>query len=206
MITQKLINSAYSYDEYRRFIEKLISEGKTSGPNQDKSLVDYTKLNFARMSRIDKTTMVNKDIKNEVSFLKNKWIWFVLTEAWCGDAANINPVIAKIAGADSNVELKFILRDENHDIMDRYLTNGTRSIPLLICIDAISLEEVGKWGPRPANLQKEVNEFKNKPGFNLDELKKFIQMWYFEDKTQTIQKEFLENIKKWKNEKNNSSI
>jgi len=58
-----------------------------------------------------------------------------ITEDWCGDAMVNIPILLKLAEA-ANIEVKMILRDENLELMDQYLTNGTsRSIPIFIFID-----------------------------------------------------------------------
>jgi hypothetical protein len=188
----------FSFGEYRELAEKLLSEGKTTGETQTKELVDYTKLNITRMNRITKTTTVTDELKKELSAVNKKWIWLVLAEAWCGDVANVLPVLAKISDESGNIEMKIILRDENPEIMNAYLTNGGRSIPKLICLDAETLEELGNWGPRPSELQNFVVEYKKMDGFNIEELKKEIQLWYAQDKTMSIQNEILEEVRKWR--------
>ena len=41
--------------------------------------------------------------------------------------------MAKESG--ENIELKIVLRDENEELMNEFLTNGSRSIPKLIVLD-----------------------------------------------------------------------
>jgi hypothetical protein len=74
--------------------------------------------------------------------------------------------------------------------MDRYLTNGTRSIPKLICLQADTLQEIGTWGPRPAILQQMVMDHKKNPQIPDKEFKESIQAWYAKDKSQHLQQEF----------------
>ena len=76
----------------------------------------------------------------------------VLNAAWCLDSANTVPVLARIAEAVPGVELRLLERDDYPELMDRYLTDGGRSIPLAILLDQ-SFRELGRWGPRPAELQ-----------------------------------------------------
>lgn len=197
-ITKDVLDKGFSFSEYRELIDKLLSESKTTGSNQSKDLVEYTKLNITRMNRILKTTVINDELKNELNLLNKNWIWLVISEAWCGDVANIVPIIYKISELNRNINLKIILRDENPDIMNNYLTNGAKSIPILICLNADSLEEIGKWGPRPEQLQNLVLNLKKSKDFNINELKKTIQLWYANDKTQSIQKELFEKINEWK--------
>ncbi len=197
-ITKDVLDKGFSFSEYKELIDRLLSEGKTTGSNQSKDLVEYTRLNVTRMNRILKTTVINDELKNELNLLNKNWIWLVISEAWCGDVANIVPVIYKISELNRNINLKIILRDENPDIMNNYLTNGAKSIPILICLNADSLEEIGKWGPRPKQLQNLVLNLKKSKDFNINELKKTIQIWYANDKTQSIQKELFEKINEWK--------
>ena len=55
------------------------------------------------------------------------------------------------------LELRIVLRDEHPEVMDRYLTNGSRSIPIVIALDE-EFRELGHWGPRPRELQAWVME------------------------------------------------
>jgi hypothetical protein len=76
----------------------------------------------------------------------------VLTEPWCGDSAQCVPCLEKLAGSHPSIEIRFLLRDDNLEIMDRYLTDGKRGIPKLVAFDAQGTE-LYRWGPRPAEAQ-----------------------------------------------------
>ncbi|WP_316570661.1 thioredoxin family protein [Neobacillus sp. YIM B06451] len=79
-----------------------------------------------------------------------------LTEDWCGDAMLNNPILLKIAEA-ADMEVRFLLRDSNLELMDQYLTNGTsRAIPIYIFIDAEG-QEYAVWGPRAPKVQDFVD-------------------------------------------------
>ena len=199
IISKELVDNAYTYKEYKDLIERLISEKKTTGPEQSESRSEYTKANFEKMVRIESAMILRNDLADELNDFNKKIIWLVLTEAWCGDTANANPVFVRISELNNNIKLRFILRDENTEIMDAYLTNGTRSVPKLICLDAKDLTELGTWGPRPKALQELVKEIKNKPDYNFNELIKQVHSWYKKDETQSTQKELLELIRLWKN-------
>lgn len=79
----------------------------------------------------------------------------VITEPWCGDSAFLLPVIAKASALDEHVTLRNLLRDDNLDIMDQYLTGGSRSIPKLVAFSAEG-EELCTWGPRPEEAANRV--------------------------------------------------
>ena len=198
VITPDIIDQAMSYDEYRSMIDTLLEEGKTTGTNHSEAMIHYTKMNVQRMNRLDKRADLSDSLKGKLENLDRKLIWVVLTEAWCGDAAQNVPAIAKMAEQSENLELKLILRDENLDIMDEYLTNGGRSIPKLICLEADSLEEIGTWGPRPELAQKKAMEWKDDPDISKEEWAKKLHKWYAKNRTQEIQSEFEELLENWK--------
>ena len=84
-----------------------------------------------------------------------------LTEDWCGDAMLNIPILLRIA-EQLNIEVRFLLRDSNLELMDQYLTNGkSRSIPIFIFINQEG-KEVAKWGPRAEKIQQFVEEATNK--------------------------------------------
>lgn len=197
MITQEIIQNAYTYKQYRNLITNLLKEGKTTGNNHSEDYINYTKMNVQRMNRLDKTIEISTNVANVLLSLNKPLIWLVLTEAWCGDAAQICPVIAKLAGINSNINLKFILRDEHPEIMNQYFTNGAKSIPILICLDATTLKPLGHWGPRPHTAQQMVLEHKNNPQEPYIEFVKKLQLWYLQDKTISIQKEIADKLKEW---------
>jgi hypothetical protein len=94
--------------------------------------------------------------KLEVMKQKNLRV-IVLTEDWCGDAMLNNPVLLRIAEA-AEIEVRFVLRDQNLELMDQYLTNGTsRAIPIFIFIDEQG-NEAAVWGPRAPEVQALVDK------------------------------------------------
>jgi hypothetical protein len=113
----------------------------------------------------------------------------VIAEDWCGDASNTVPIIAKLADTAPGLELRVISRDENPELMDRYLTNGSRSIPIVIALNE-RFEEIGHWGPRPAQLQAWV--MANRDTTPKAELYPQVRKWYARDRGETTVREVLE--------------
>lgn len=188
------IKNRYTYEEYKRLSEELVEQKRTTGPSQSAALIEYTKLNYFRMTRVDKTMVVKNDVRKEIESINEKKYWILITEAWCGDAAQIVPVIGRLAELNKNIELLIILRDENSKIMDKYLTNGSRSIPMLVSLNE-QYEEEWHWGPRPKPAQEMVLENKRMNEVSHDEMKKRVQLWYTEDKTNSTQQEISDLIK-----------
>ena len=142
MITQQDIDKSMSFDEFYQLNEQLVQDGLTTGNDKSKAMIDYTKLNFTRMKRILKTTPISDAVKDTVDCLSDQLTWIVIAESWCGDAAQNIPVFAKIAETNPNINLRILLRDDNIEVMNQYLTNGGMSIPKLICLDG-NLNELG---------------------------------------------------------------
>ncbi|KAA1036596.1 thioredoxin family protein [Macrococcus equipercicus] len=80
-----------------------------------------------------------------------------ITEDWCGDAMMTIPVLLKIA-EQAGIDVRFVLRDENLDLIDQYLTNGTaRAIPIFVFMDN-DYHQTAVWGPRAQKVQEFVTE------------------------------------------------
>lgn len=177
---EKGISESLTYNDYRELVGNLLGQNKSTTKNGDESLVGYSKLNNSRMKRLDKTFKLDEEVKQKVKTIENKVTWVVLTEGWCGDAAQNIPIINKIAEENENIELKLVLRDENPELINEFLTNGNQSIPKLIQIEDGKVTK--KWGPRPSIATKMIADYKAEHGVVDAEIKKDLQLWYNKDK------------------------
>lgn len=119
----------------------------------------------------------------------------VLTEDWCGDAMLNVPILLKIA-EKGNIDVRMLLRDENLELMDQYLTNGkARSIPIFIFIDENG-KEVAKWGPRAKRIQKFVDKSRTAlpPKDAEDHKEKAKEMYMFIGKTFRDNHDFWDDV------------
>ena len=180
------LDGSYSYTEYRALVAQLATEEKSTGPQQTEALANYTQLNDRRMRRWDKTLKFNDEAIAKITAVTKKTTWTVLTESWCGDASPALPVMYKITELNPNIELRIVLRDENIDLMNQFLTNGGMSIPKLIQQDDATKELTGDWGPRSKNATKLVTAYKAAHGSLTAEFKQDLQVWYNKDKGQSI--------------------
>lgn len=197
IITEAVLHSAMNYDQYMTLLTDLLAEGKTTGDKQSEAMVGYGKMNVQRMKRLNKTIQLLPELEDVVQGLTRKMTFLVITEGWCGDAAQNVPVFNKLTEHNNQIDVKLILRDENLEIMDGYLTNGGRSIPKLIALDSSTLEVIGTWGPRPETAQVMVSEFKKIENGDYSEFVKKVQLWYAKDKTNSMQQELITSLKAW---------
>jgi len=186
------LDKSISYQEYKDLIVDLLAEGKSTGKNQTEDLLNYSKLSKARMKRLDKKFTLSEKAGKIIQNSTKKHSWIVLTEGWCGDAAHALPIINKIAEGSENIDLRIVLRDENEALMNRFLTNGNKSIPKLIAFDTETNEVIDSWGPRPITATKMVEDHKEKFGALDANFKKELQVWYNENKGMHIEGEILE--------------
>ena len=183
------LQKAISYEAYVALIDQLVINGETTGPDQSEAFIHYTALNQQRMHRWEKTIQLLPSVETALRGITVPQTWLVLTEAWCGDAAHSIPVLHALAALNPLITLRFIFRDENLELMDRYLTNGvSRSIPKLIALDTATHEELFTWGPRPAPLQAIFMKMREE-GMAYAAIKEELQRWYNKDKSVTIQQE-----------------
>jgi thioredoxin-like negative regulator of GroEL len=188
----EIIHNGFKYQEYRNFIDTQLLEHKTTENEVETDLIHYTRLNVQRMQRLDKTAQINDEIIERLAHIKQSYFFLIISEGWCGDASQTTPVINKIAElSDGKISVRFILRDQNLDIMDEHLTNGSRSIPIVIVLDQ-DLKEVASWGSRPKELKILVSEWVKDIQMTKEDRTEKVHAWYAKDKTQATQKDFLE--------------
>ncbi|MFN3939958.1 MAG: thioredoxin family protein [Chitinophagales bacterium] len=189
----------YTFEEYMDHVRTLVAQVKTTGEHSE-AHVHFTKLNLQRMERVLKTWELLPEVHAFADSFDGNQLWLLIVESWCGDAALNAPIIAKMANA-LRIDLHIVLRDEHPELMDRFLTNGTRSIPMLIKLDKHTYTPIGKWGPRQQPAAEMVVQAKE-TGVPADEWKADLQKWYNQDKGVTLQKEILEILREIASTKN----
>ncbi|WP_160724279.1 thioredoxin family protein [Bacillus sp. USDA818B3_A] len=120
--------------------------------------INSMKQNKEEMLAIYEKFNLTEEDQNKLAGLRELHLRVIaLTEDWCGDALLNNPILMKISEA-AGIELRFVLRDQNLELMDQYLTNGTsRAIPIYIFINQEG-NETAVWGPRASEMQALVTE------------------------------------------------
>lgn len=182
------VNEGLTYIKYRDLIDTLLEKGETTGPDNSEAMVHYSKMNVQRMSRVDKTVALNEALSEKISSLKKRYHFLVISEGWCGDAAQLVPLFRKITDfAPDKFDLRLVLRDQHLELIDAHLTNGGRAIPVLLILDEQG-ELLLKWGPRPAILQGLLAGWKAEIP-DMFKVAEKLHLWYARDKTQTTQQE-----------------
>lgn len=185
-VIKNSLERSISYQEYRDLVSYLTEISSTTGLEKTEALAEYTKLNDRRMKRWDKTLKISEEAKAIISEFSHGLTWLVIVESWCGDAAHVLPVLNKVSELNNFIDLKIVLRDENLELMDTFLTNGNRAIPKLIMIDSETGEVLNTYGPRPSEAANYVKRFIAKHGKLTPDFKEDLQHWYNKDKGKNI--------------------
>lgn len=183
-LLKQSVEAGMSYAEYNLLFKQLVAEGRTTGePSEEK--ISFTKLNWSRTKRLDKLGFVPESEKALFQADCPAQTWLVISEPWCGDAAQTLPYLNKVAGLSNNIELTIVLRDEHPELMDAFLTKGSRSIPKLIILND-QYEVLGTWGPRSAASTALVAQYKENHGMIDAQFKQDLQVWYNQDRGVSI--------------------
>ncbi|NDK55789.1 thioredoxin family protein [Pontibacter fetidus] len=185
-----------TYQQFKTLTEDLVAQGKTTGDEQTEQRINFTKLNQQRMKRVEKQFVIEPELSALLVQKKQDWNWLVLVESWCGDGAQLLPAITAIAEQTPGITLTVLLRDENPELMNTCLTNGSKSIPKLICEDAETGERLFTWGSRPSAIQQQVVQFKaGNPDAGHDELVQQVQLWYAKDRSHALQQDLISLVR-----------
>jgi len=175
---------SFSYSNFRTHVQELLEKGLVTGDKQGEDMVAYSKMNETRMNRIEKHGLLSDELKSTLKGLNKKIQILCITEGWCGDSAQILPYVALMCQENEIlIDFEIILRDTNPQWMDKYLTNGGRSIPIFVVFDENG-NELFHWGPRPNALAEEMKGWKasTDPVFTLPEIIEKVHLWYARDK------------------------
>ncbi|MDZ7807431.1 MAG: thioredoxin family protein [Gracilimonas sp.] len=197
LVSDKLLDAAFSYQEFNEHIKELYNQKRTTNEDNRQNMLDYTKMYMQRTNRWDKRGKLSDELRVRLKVVSRDMIWLVINEGWCGDGAQTLPFINKMAEESDHIDLKVILRDQNLEVMDQFLTNGARSVPKLIVIDKNTTEVLGTWGPRPIEANELYWKGKNDPDTPNNKAVEDLHLWYARDKGKAIQQEILKMLDEW---------
>jgi hypothetical protein len=132
-------------DGWRRLLQQRADAGTDGLPAEQADLIAYTRLNLHRTLRLERTWLPSPELSAQMTRLDRSQTWLVISEPWCGDSAQCLPCLMVTARLNPLVRLRVLPRDDHPAVMDRFLTGGKRSVPILAALDdevALSSAEV----------------------------------------------------------------
>ncbi len=189
------LHHIYTYAEYSALMQDYAASGKTTGPESSEMLIHFSKLNASRVKRLNRNSEIYNDIAERIKDIDRQLDFYYITESWCGDAAQILPVVQAIVDEIPTAESSVVLRDDNPELMSDFLTDGGKSIPIIIITEAETGNILGHWGPRPREIQTLVIErkYSDQPE-PYETFSARMQEIYRKDKGKMIQQQFTDQL------------
>ena len=185
LYTADVVTGALSYSSYRHTMRQTLR--LPAGDVSAESLLRNTRANIGIMNRVDGAVRLSPALCMALQKAP-RVTWLVISEGWCGDAAYSLPLFAAIENAFAQkITLRIVLRDSHPDLINANLTNGGKSIPILIALDS-NRHKLAVWGPRPQPLQRLINKLQG-AGRSIPDLIPDVHQWYTNDNTATLQEE-----------------
>lgn len=182
-----------NFEQYLSYFKGILDATEPVAPYDDEEYYQYTKLNWSRTNRWLKKGELTEEARTSIAKIDSPQEWVVITEPWCGDAAQCMPFIHLLAEANPKINLRIELRDQKPFSIEQYLTNGSKSIPKLIIRD-VDGQDLAVWGPRPAPAKALFEKLKaEEVDFELQ--KEELQKWYNADAGRAIQQEIIDLLK-----------
>lgn len=176
--------------EYQAQFEEILKGENNQPPYDCEEYLNYVKLNRSRIRKWAAKGQYNQELEELVKSINIPQTWILITEPWCGDAAQSQSFILKLAESNPNIALEIRNRDSEGSEIDRYLTNGAKSIPKLIARNEAG-EDLFVWGPRPKEAQEMVIRHKQDKSMTSEEKQLELHHWYNKDEGKSLQKELL---------------
>lgn len=182
----------HSYAEYEKLFEEMANGDKESGYSIKSASLPYIRSNWIISQKVKNSVVLIHSLNQLLLNLYCSYTWLVITEPWCTDSAQNLPVLAAMANVNpKKIRLLVVLRDQHPELMNRYLTGGSKAIPKVIIINETRNVEECTWEPRPAPAQdlflkwNSGIEAKTRSSFSVE-----LNNWYKKDNSITIQREF----------------
>lgn len=150
----------------------------------------YSKYNWDRQRHVESHYEASRAFLDAVRELPENVQFHFITDDWCIDSAYSLPQVEAAVRHRPDIRLELYIRDEHLTMMDRYLTNGSRSIPVLIVRDSEG-RDLARWGPKPEilrHLRKQLQEGGG-PG---SEVVKLTSDWYEDNGWLEVERELTE--------------
>lgn len=176
-----------TYTEYKALFDAILDNPNPAPPYDSEAYLEYTKLNRSRIRRWDSQLVLSEKIVEQLQQLNEPRNWIIITEPWCGDAAHLVPFLVRMAEQSNYIRYDIQLRDSEPFLIDRYLTDGTKSIPKLIVRDDAG-KDLFTWGPRPEGARQLMAEQKALQ-LDFESIKIALQKWYNDDKGESVCRE-----------------
>lgn len=177
------------FTAYNKQFGAILNGENTASPYDKDAYINYVKLNQGRIKRWLKKGKILPELEATIKAIDVPQTWVYISEPWCGDAAHSQAFIEMAAQLNPLITVEVQNRDNGSEI-DKYLTNGGKSVPKLIVRNNEG-EDLFDWGPRPHEAQELFYQIKDDASMTMEDKKIALQQWYNKDKGQSMQQELM---------------
>lgn len=189
MLLEIIARDGLDEEGWRRLLKERAGADPVGLDPEQAERVAFTRLNLHRTLRIERTWQPTPALAARLMRLSVPQTWLVISEPWCGDSAQCLPCLVVAAHLSPLVRLRMLTRDDHPEVMDRFLTRGTRSVPILAGLDDAG-RELFRWGPRPAAAQAVVDAAKA-AGLDKAALQENLHLFYGRDRGRALDAELV---------------
>lgn len=189
MLLETIARDGLDEEGWRRLMTERAGADPAGLDPEKGERVAFTRLNLHRTLRIERTWQPSPALAARLTRLSVPQTWLVISEPWCGDSAQCLPCLVVAARLSPLVRLRMLTRDDHPEVMDRFLTRGTRSVPILAGLDGEG-RELFRWGPRPAAAQAVVDAAKA-AGLDKAALQENLHLFYGRDRGRALDAELV---------------
>jgi len=185
MDIKKFWNEAVSYNEYLREAGERLGNPRNQ---QDAEFAEYYKLGIQRMNRMWEKYIPKEEQVEALAKKHFRGKILIISEAWCGDASQVIPVVVKFF---EQFDVRITYRDQHPSLIDHFLTENSRSIPIVIFLDEDN-QVINFWGPRPKYGKELLEKHRSNPEtYTKDEFYNDLQIYYAKNRGKDTIEELL---------------
>lgn len=182
------------YWEKSLTLEQYLEENKrrlnSPSSQEEQDFKKYYELAEQRMIRTIKSFKKDPELTEKLESKNFTGKILIISEPWCGDASATVPAVAKFF--EDTTETRIFLRDSDTTLIDKFLTAGTRSIPIVVLLNE-NYEEIAHWGPRSAYGTSLLKKFKEDPeAYPRETFYNDLQVYYAKNKGKDSIEEILD--------------
>ena len=143
---------ALTYDEYMSAWRDKNGLSMKGLDKVNRRMRHYSRYNYDRQQGVELTYTMSEPFRQAVGELQTPLTWYFITDDWCIDSAYSLPLLMQAAELKGDIDIHILMKEDNLGLLDDFLTDGRRSIPVLFGVDESGSVRF-RWGPQPKVLE-----------------------------------------------------
>jgi Thioredoxin len=188
----KIQYSITSFDEYLQqgyvsVIEKL-QANEINLNEEEVKLLDFVSNNYKTVKTVLDNYTPNESLTALTKTMAPLDVYIIM-ENWCGSSAGNVPYIVKILQTIPNTTIHIVPRDSNEEFMNAYLSDGKKSIPIVIGFEKKG-NELFKWGSSTSAQNEYAKELQTQQ-IAFPEFIIAMRIWFLANNADAVEADFM---------------